>query len=240
MPNVIHRRLFFGSVSIMGTEVAARPSLPTGLTVPRPAAGASGGRRKHERERSFSSSGSVGSNASSSRPIYARDYGLRIQRKKYSLAKAIVCVGAKIHHRTSPALSLPEEKIRHQNVFRENSKISSSNTAANAVRLRDYSFISESNSQHSYATNQKSSSKYSDSQDYKNRFWPIIQEPGPITEPNIIDNSPSSQELRLPLRRENQHLEPLPHDLPLSLPGFDDDDVDYTEESYYFDLGIYR
>ncbi|WAQ95427.1 F149A-like protein [Mya arenaria] len=203
----------------MGTEVAARPSIPTGL----PANNHGPGRRK--RERSFSSSGSVGSNAnSSSKPVYARDYSLRIQRKKYSLAKAIVCVGAKIHHRTSPALSLPDDKLRQQQVFQENSKLSSNTTG----RIREISFISESNSsQRSYATNQKAISKYSDSQDYKNRY----RAQGGVTEPYVgravLDKNDSQESHFSAIQSQGaQGFDSWPLEFPFQ---YDD----YVEESYY-------
>ena len=85
----------------MGTEVATRPPSLPGLTFGSNSQGP--GKKKRIRERTFSSSDRIGSSSSSrsGRPIYSRDYHLRIQGNKYSLSSAIVCIGAKIHSRLS-------------------------------------------------------------------------------------------------------------------------------------------
>ncbi|XP_052262715.1 protein FAM149B1-like isoform X3 [Dreissena polymorpha] len=146
----------------MGTEVAARPTLTPGLT-----SNSQGpGPKKRERKRSFSSSASVTSNGSSLRTIYSRDVSLRIQRRKYSLATAIVCVGAKIHHRSSPAQSLQDEKSRTHNVFRENTKLSSTTLD----QLRETSFNPSFNSSDSSSFNKKPNPAVLDSHDYKSRY----------------------------------------------------------------------
>lgn len=86
----------------MGAEVASRPPLPPGLNAGSNLLGLGPGRRKNERERSFSSSGSVSSVTVPNR-VYSRDYQLQIQGRKYGLSTSFVCIGAKIHNRISPS-----------------------------------------------------------------------------------------------------------------------------------------
>lgn len=169
----------------MGTEVAARPTLPPGLTPNSQGPGP----KKKERKRSFSSSASVTSNGSSLRTIYSRDVSLRIQRRKYSLATAIVCVGAKIHHRSSPAQSLPDEKSRIQNVFRENTKFSSTTLD----QLREAIFSPSSDSTDTATFNQKPNPQVLDSHDYKSRYRcaPV----GAVTAEEVLD--PDTVECRV-------------------------------------------
>ena len=156
----------------MGTEVASRPSLPTGLSPNYQGPGQR--KRVREREQSVSlRSGSAGSHARSGKAIYSRDCHLRIQTQKYSLAKSIVCIGAKIHQRFSPGIN--DERTRDHNVFRENtssSKFSSSSGGGN--KLCEVSFISDptySQSRETVVTNSNPSPRnFPNSQDYKTRY----------------------------------------------------------------------
>lgn len=148
----------------MGTEVASRPTIPTGLS---PGYQGPGTRRQKEREKTLSvRCGSAGSQGRSVKPIYGRDYHLRIQRKKYSLATSIVCIGAKIHQRYSPGIT--DERSRDHNVFRENTKYSNS-----IGKLREVSFISDpalSQSRDNVVSSQNPSPQFSNSQDFKTRY----------------------------------------------------------------------
>lgn len=150
----------------MGTEVASRPTLPTGAS---PSFTGSGPRRRRERETSSLSlrPTSAGSQGKTGKRIYSRDCHLRIQRQKYSLATSIVCIGAKIHQRYSP--SVGDERIRDHIFYRENTN--------STGRLQEASFISDptytQSRDNASRSHNPSPRNFPNSQDYKSRYRPI-------------------------------------------------------------------
>lgn len=175
--------------------MASRPTLPTGLS---PSFQGPRERKRRERERSVSvGSGSASSHGKSGKPIYSRDYHLRIQRPKYSLAKSIVCIGAKIHQRYSPGIT--EERTRDHNLYREHSKLSNS-----SGKLREVSFISDPTHTQSLSTvvssQNPSPRDFPSSQDFKTRYRKTqFPEVSPELDYDVTKNLDGCHELSLRL-----------------------------------------